>query len=497
MKRKILSVRFMFVLLITCLFTFSCSLEDKANNKGALSIKLTEELSRTLLPELSMEPTSYEITGNGPNVASFTETISEDSLTVNKLDFGLWTVSVNAYNADGTLIGSGNGEVTVHSNETSDLTVVIRPLVGDGSLDLTLNWSETDIETPQVTASLLPSSGEARDLTFIVNSGVAKYNAADFSTGYHTLSLQLFDNGALTMGTVEVLRIVKDQATTGVFTFDKMNKPGGTISVNIEQEMANPLEVLISGASDEKPQNSDMLLTASIPDYTENVTYVWYVNGNSVATGETFSFDTSYEQGYYNISVTAFSADGLRAGSETSFVTVVPAPRYAVGDIGPAGGWVFYDDEADGVDDIPGFRYLEAAPKDISGTKNWSDNGDPNSLTPIGIERTAIGTGQLNTTDIITKTAPNDSKAADFCDKHIVTYNLIEFDDWYLPSKDEMTEMYNQLEKNNIGDFVGYYYWSSSENRSIYGWYIHFGNGTWAATHKNSKWLVRPIRSFN
>ncbi len=38
---------------------------------------------------------------------------------------------------------------------------------------------------------------------------------------------------------------------------------------------------------------------------------------------------------------------------------------YAI-DIGPAGGWVFYDDEADGVDDIAGFRYLEAAPSDIS-----------------------------------------------------------------------------------------------------------------------------------
>lgn len=35
---------------------------------------------------------------------------------------------------------------------------------------------------------------------------------------------------------------------------------------------------------------------------------------------------------------------------------------YQVRDIGPAGGYIFYDDEADGVDDIPDARYLEAAP---------------------------------------------------------------------------------------------------------------------------------------
>ena len=64
----------------------------------------------------------------------------------------------------------------------------------------------------------------------------------------------------------------------------------------------------------------------------------------------------------------------------------VATKEYAVGDTGPAGGVIFYDDEADGTDDIPGVRYLEAAissriiigalPKD-----RMSMRGDSTSLT--------------------------------------------------------------------------------------------------------------------
>ena len=45
------------------------------------------------------------------------------------------------------------------------------------------------------------------------------------------------------------------------------------------------------------------------------------------------------------------------------------AAGYAIGDTGPAGGIIFYDDEADGVDDIAGARYLEVAPSETE----WSD----------------------------------------------------------------------------------------------------------------------------
>jgi len=60
-----------------------------------------------------------------------------------------------------------------------------------------------------------------------------------------------------------------------------------------------------------------------VSNYSDNVTYVWYVNGDAKGTGSSFAFDNSWTQGYYRIDVTAFSADGKRAGSATTNVQVV------------------------------------------------------------------------------------------------------------------------------------------------------------------------------
>ncbi|MHB8107940.1 MAG: hypothetical protein ACYDH4_11030, partial [Candidatus Cryosericum sp.] len=237
-----------------------------------------------------------------------------------------WTVSVTARNADGAAIGAGTGTATVHTNATSVVTITVVPYDGFGTLSLQLAWTPGQVDTAQVESSLLPTTGAARTLSFTVNAGAgtASFSASDIATGYHTLSLKLKDNGFLTMGAVEVVRIVKDQATAGSFVFSKINQGTGTLQVNVTPAMADPLLVGISGASATRPANQAMSLVASVSNYADNVSYVWYVNGDSVATGASYSFGNTWAQGYYRIDVTAFSADGKRAGSAGTNVQVTP-----------------------------------------------------------------------------------------------------------------------------------------------------------------------------
>ncbi|MCK5199885.1 MAG: hypothetical protein KAR21_16115, partial [Spirochaetales bacterium] len=203
------------------------------------------------------------------------------------------------------------------------LNITVTPLDGYGTLDLTLLWNAEDTEIPSIEAQLIPSSGPAVDLDFTITGGnTGTFISNTIPTGYHTLSLKLLDNGLLTMGAVEVVRIVKDQTTSGTFEFYDINEPGGNIQINITPEMADPLLVSISGAAATKPGNQSMALSASVSGYTGNVTYVWFVNGDSVSTGETFSFDNSWAQGYYRIDVTAYSIDGSQAGSDNVFIEV-------------------------------------------------------------------------------------------------------------------------------------------------------------------------------
>lgn len=79
--------------------------------------------------------------------------------------------------------------------------------------------------------------------------------------------------------------------------------------------------------------------------------------------------------------------------------------------------------------------------------------------------------------------------------------NLItsEFTDWFLPSKNELKEMYNALKVFAVGDFSDIEYWSSSEGSlpSVLAWAINFTNGVENdGSAKSNDQGVRPCRSF-
>ena len=107
-----------------------------------------------------------------------------------------------------------------------------------------------------------------------------------------------------------------------------------------------------------------------------------------------------------------------------------------------------------------------------------------------GADGTAIGTGNQNTTDIINAACSHVSAAANYC------YNLdySGYTDWWLPSKNELNEMY--IQKTVIGGFVASYYWSSSENSSNYAWNQHFANGSQYNYYKDLGSYVRAVRGF-
>jgi hypothetical protein len=164
---------------------------------------------------------------------------------------------------------------------------------------------------------------------------------------------------------------------------------------------------------------------------------------------------------------------------------------YAIGDIGPAGGIVFYDKG----DDVGGWRYLEAAKSDIGGTGNWSNI--TNTAVGAAAQGTAIGTGATNTTAIINQTveAVTCTGGAAYLCYHL---NQGGYSDWFLPSFDELTQMWNN--RAIIGGFKEDWYWSSSERDSEYVGGREFIStsftGGMLKSYQVSYW-VRPIRAFS
>jgi hypothetical protein len=184
-------------------------------------------------------------------------------------------------------------------------------------------------------------------------------------------------------------------------------------------------------------------------------------------------------------------AGGKTAWSDLFSIILTDTP--VIGMVGPAGGIVFYDKG----NDSDGWRYLEAAPSDIdvSGgyTHVWGGYGTEVGTSAQG---TAIGTGQANTTAIVDKYGDSDpsDNTGNYAARLADRYEYGGFDDWFLPSKDELNLMYQK--RGVIGGFASNIYWSSSEFFSNLAWYQYFSNGYQFSTFKFSYVRVRACRAF-
>jgi len=166
---------------------------------------------------------------------------------------------------------------------------------------------------------------------------------------------------------------------------------------------------------------------------------------------------------------------------------------YIIGDTGPAGGIIFFDA---GVI-INGFRFFEAAPLETEVTAQWGAY----EINVAGTQ-TGIGTGKQNTILIIAvlNQIKETGKAAQICDK----IDINSFNDWFLPSAEELNLLYKNLKEKGLGDFNNGEYWSSSQGdnssfKEYYAWYQNFNTSSYGFRdykYKNETKSVRAIRSF-
>jgi hypothetical protein len=293
---------------------------------AALLVNFDAQLAYTLVPSISMTPTSYTITGRGPNGTNFLQTTATGPVEIKDLAIGAWTVTVEAINAAGTVIGSGTNPVTLKAATQSSVAIHVTPLSGYGTLQLTVNWPAGQVTTASVTAELVPATGATRTLTFTLGSGTASSATASIPVGYHTLSLKVLDGGVLVAGAIEIVRIVKDQTTAGTFTFAQVNSAPANMQVSVVPELADPLTVNLSGQRASVVEGTGFTVQASVTGVTGNIVYTWYLNSGFRNTGASLAVPANLTPGAYRIDVTAFTADGLRAGSATTAFTVTAAP---------------------------------------------------------------------------------------------------------------------------------------------------------------------------
>ena len=143
---------------------------------------------------------------------------------------------------------------------------------------------------------------------------------------------------------------------------------------------------------------------------------------------------------------------------------------------------------------------LIAATKDQTTMEEWEKTKDGAvrgcyETELLKVDRTAIGMGAQNTRNILAR-CNEDGIAAKLTSDYQVKENGVTYDDWFLPSKDELNKLY--LNKNLIGGFIFNRYWSSTQHIYYLAWVQYFTDGFQILSFsETSNSAVRSIKAFN
>lgn len=211
-------------------------------------------------------------------------------------------------------------------------------------------------------------------------------------------------------------------------------------------------------------------------------------------------------------------------GKSVQKAFAVGKPEFEIGEWGQA-GYVFYDKGYYS----DGWRYLECAADDlkVEDSTDWDladdspkldledDDVDMDDLFIFGFGKkgydgnvllsktgTSVGDGMKNTKDLIemmTRKAfqyPDDRMhTAYYAARLCSIINYWKYQDWFLPSKDELNLIYENL-KDPKYLLRKEFYWSSSEEDSRYAWAQDFGTGFQGKGYRSCPYRVRPVRAF-
>jgi hypothetical protein len=237
---------------------------------------------------------------------------------------------------------------------------------------------------------------------------------------------------------------------------------------------------------------------------TGDTPITWSIVTGNLPDGLTLSDEgvisgTPTAVGKFNFTVKATNEKG--EGKKSLSITIA---EYGIGDTGPGGGEIFYYSEAGFTmtDNKQVCHYLEAAPANLGATNSvnrWGESlswaSSEHKTTNIAGTERAIGTGRKNTALILAKDAYYRT-AAGGCNG----YTNNDKRDWFLPSMDELNELYkNRSAVGNIFFDFGTtpWFWSSTQNTNQTAVTQHFqDNGIQFNSNKGSTFLVRAVRAF-
>ena len=157
------------------------------------------------------------------------------------------------------------------------------------------------------------------------------------------------------------------------------------------------------------------------------------------------------------------------------------------------GGYIFSINETDGTGLVISKKNVGSYPDAPEGRDLWT----PSPHSQLNVTSAGMGTGMTNTSKIV-EAVGNGSYAANSC----FSLNEGGYDDWYLPSIDELEAFYKNMQEKGFSDIPGssntFSFWSSTEvdDQKAKAVTIKDGNLFVYDSFKSSANFVRAVRNF-
>lgn len=489
---------------------------------GSLTVDVSlESSSKTVLPEKdSIKVTSYKIVGVCGD-SRFEKEFSSESCTITDLAAGTWSVSVEGYNNGVLVAKSSSQSIVIHAYQDVTAVFHLKPSFGGaGTFTFRLGIPKDATDMKQIKCSLIGASDglgtydfsfDFADGTIDGDYSIFEYTNKEIAGGSYDLSVVTTNSLDEVFGIPinDSIVIYTDQTTSYEHVWDIEFFPEVTLTIN-------------DGTSTVAVGAVDLVFTTN----NGNAKMVYSIDKGSVGRND-MEYTESFSCPGHVVAMAVIDGWSRNGYAEIS-------------NRGPAGGWIFYDCDADndpnvnngkGEDNLISseckWRYLEAAPADLrlvngvptidstkagyeGGTYSFKfghyreTSGGSNVLLST---KTGIGEGCNNTDILVGKmldaaytsysgTGTTSSYAARLCKELVYKENGKDVTGWFLPSKDELNLMYKNLRKKGVGSFTDYSYWSSSENNAYNAWKQIFSSGNQYNFDRDNENRVRPVRAF-
>ncbi len=328
------------------------------------------------------------------------------------------------------------------------------------------------------------------------------------------LGLAVVTDGAA--GTLKVTGSIPTATSSGGVV-NAVVVPAGATAVVLNVTAVNPTS---SGYVSLRPGDATGLPTVSTLNVTAGGTFP---NGATITIPTTGAHAGQIQVWYEAESTTVGSTELLIdiAGYYELASTGSGAPEFAykIGDTGPGGGLIFFVDYND---EYATYDYLEAAPTDgvfassatsgvwattvekCGATAPQATNCQTDTIytetgvalaTIMGLHRGLFG-GKAATAAIVARHdaggVAKNLYAAGVADDYVAN----GITDWWLPSRNELAKMQENLNEKGVGGFSSDDYWSSSEAAVGVAWFQYFTDGIQGGYLKGYSLYVRPVRAF-